>query len=83
MKFASNAVSRRAFMKAGASAAALAGLSGYSFAATPTKVTTAHGWISNVQYSGFILGIEKGYFEEFGVKAEFRACRKFSGLTVC
>ncbi|EUB99380.1 hypothetical protein PMI07_005661 [Rhizobium sp. CF080] len=71
MKFASNALSRRAFMLAGASAAALAGFSGYSFAATPTKVTTAHGWISNVQYSGFFLGIEKGYFEEFGVRAEF------------
>ncbi|MDH2091659.1 ABC transporter substrate-binding protein [Rhizobium pusense] len=71
MKFASNAVPRRAFMQMGAGAAAFAGFSRFSFAAGPTRVTTANGWVSNVQYSGFFLGIERGYFEEFGVKAEF------------
>jgi len=71
MSFASNTVSRRAFLHMGTGAAALAGLPKFSFAAAPTKVTTANGWVSNVQYSGFFLGIERGYFEKFGVKAEF------------
>lgn len=71
MKFASAALSRRSLLQKGVGAAAFAGLSRHALAAAPVKVTTAHSWISNVQYSGFFLGIEKGYFEEFGVKAEF------------
>ncbi|WP_052182802.1 ABC transporter substrate-binding protein [Rhizobium sp. YS-1r] len=64
-------VSRRALMLMSMGAAALATLPKLSFAAMPTKVTTANGWVSNVQYSGFFLAIEQGYFEEFGVTAEF------------
>lgn len=71
MKSESIGVSRRGLMLMGMGAGVLATLPKSSFAAMPTKVTTANGWVSNVQYSGFFLGIDRGYFEEFGVKAEF------------
>lgn len=70
MNDVSFAISRRTLMKLGAAAVAAAGMPNAGFAQTDA-LTTANGWVSNVQYAGFFLGIDRGYFEEFGVKAEF------------
>ncbi|AJE46660.1 ABC transporter substrate-binding protein [Plastorhodobacter daqingensis] len=37
------------------------------------RVTTAHGWVSNIQYAGFFLGLSRGYFADHGVEADFIA----------
>ncbi|MCD7060718.1 ABC transporter substrate-binding protein [Pelagibacterium xiamenense] len=41
------------------------------FAQTSTPITTAFGWISNVEYGGFWAGLEQGYFAQEGIDAGY------------
>ncbi|EJJ29823.1 ABC transporter substrate-binding protein [Rhizobium sp. CF142] len=64
-------LSRRAILKMGAvsAAAGVLGFPGSSSAAT--SLTTAFGWISNVEYAGFWTALEQGYFAAEGIDAKY------------
>lgn len=64
-------ISRRNFMAAGAGATLVAGMPRRLRAQDLSPVTTAHGWISNVQYAGFFMALDRGYFADQGVAADF------------
>jgi len=56
----------------GAGAGLLAtGLPRAGFAQDKTTITTAFGWISNVEYGGFWTAIEQGYFAEEGIEPKY------------
>ncbi|MCX5495521.1 ABC transporter substrate-binding protein [Kaistia dalseonensis] len=62
---------RRAVLAAGIGAAAF-GLGGRpAFAAESLPITTAFGWISNVEFAGFWIALDKGYFAAEGVDSKF------------
>jgi len=63
-------ISRRNMLIAGASAAGAAILPSFSRAQASPTLTTAFGWIPNVQYAGHWIALERGYFGEEGLNAE-------------
>ncbi|MEF2070101.1 ABC transporter substrate-binding protein [Consotaella aegiceratis] len=64
-------LSRRSVL-AGGAAGLLAGvLPKAVFAQETTKITTAFGWISNVEYGGFWTALEQGYFAEENIEADY------------
>jgi ABC-type nitrate/sulfonate/bicarbonate transport system substrate-binding protein len=42
-----------------------------AFAQTMTPITTAFGWISNVEYGGFWTALEQGFFAEENIDAKY------------
>lgn len=63
------AISRRHFM-AGASIAIGGTLLGQpALSQSQAEITTAFGWVPNVQYAGHWLALENGYFAEEGIDA--------------
>lgn len=67
-------ISRRRFLAAaGASAALVPFLGTKAFAQDLTTLTTAFGWVPNVQYAGHWIALENGYFAEEGIDAAYLA----------
>jgi ABC-type nitrate/sulfonate/bicarbonate transport system substrate-binding protein len=64
-------ISRRRFVASAAAALGVTQLASLPAFAQATKVTTAFGWVPNVQYAGHWIALEKGYFAEEGVSGEY------------
>ncbi|WP_238858118.1 ABC transporter substrate-binding protein [Faunimonas pinastri] len=58
-------------MLGGAAALAVGAGATRGFAQAKTVVTTALGWVPNVEYAGLWLAIEKGYFARENIEAKF------------
>lgn len=68
-------LSRRGFLGAGASAAAMAGLPmfGGSRALAADAVTHQLSWIKSMQYGGYFAGIDQGIYKKYGLEATFNS----------
>jgi len=64
-------LSRRGILAAGAATLGAALLPRHASAQAHTPITTAFGWISNVEYAGFWTALERGYFAEEGIEADY------------
>lgn len=64
-------ISRRHFVAgAGAALGMMPFFGSGAFAQERTSITTAFGWVPNVQYAGHWVALENGYFAEEGIDAE-------------
>ncbi|ODT67377.1 MAG: twin-arginine translocation pathway signal protein [Pelagibacterium sp. SCN 63-23] len=67
-------ISRRRFVAAGTAGLALMPFLGaWAFAQPQVSLTTAFGWVPNVQYAGHWIALEKGFFAEEGIDAQHLA----------
>ena len=62
---------RRQLLVAGSAGVASTLMPRGVWAQTQTSISTAFGWISNVEYAGFWTALEQGYFAEEGIAADF------------
>jgi ABC-type nitrate/sulfonate/bicarbonate transport system substrate-binding protein len=62
---------RRSLLLAGAAGVAVSLMPRAAWAQTATPISTAFGWISNVEYAGFWTALEQGYFAEEGIDADY------------
>lgn len=64
-------ISRRQFVAgAGASLGMMPLIGSRAVAETPASLTTAFGWVPNIQYAGHWIALENGYFAEEGIDAK-------------
>lgn len=66
-----NGLSRRNFIAGACAGAALLAAAPRSFAQTATPLRAALNWLPNVQYAGFWVALEKGYFAEEGIDPQY------------
>lgn len=66
-------LTRRRLLQAGAAGLLAGALPGSVFGQDKASITTAFGWISNVEYAGFWTALEKGYFADEGLDAPYLA----------
>jgi len=66
-------LTRRQLIAGGGAALLAAGLPLPAFGQSTASITTAFGWISNVEYAGFWTALEQGYFAEEGLDAPYLA----------
>ncbi|MFK4809871.1 ABC transporter substrate-binding protein [Devosia sp. ZW T5_3] len=66
-------LTRRHLLMAGAAGLLAGGLPRPLFAQETAGITTAFGWISNVEYAGFWAALDQGYFTEEGLDAPYLA----------
>jgi len=62
---------RRSLLAAGGAGLLASILPARVWAQTMAPLTTAFGWISNVEYAGFWTALERGYFAEEGIDARY------------
>jgi len=62
---------RRSLLAATGAGLLASALPKFAFAQDLVPITTAFGWISNVEYAGFWTALEQGYFTEEGVEAKY------------
>lgn len=65
------ALTRRHLLMAGAAGLLASGLPRPLFAQDTTSISTAFGWISNVEYAGFWTALDQGYFTKEGLDAPY------------
>lgn len=66
-------LNRRTMLKGSAAGLLASALPLPVWAQGSTELTTAFGWISNVEYAGFWTALEQGYFAEEGIDAKYLA----------
>jgi ABC-type nitrate/sulfonate/bicarbonate transport system substrate-binding protein len=62
---------RRQVLAGGGAGLLAASLPRAVLAQAGTEITTAFGWISNVEYGGFWTALEQGYFAQEGIDAKY------------